>query len=157
MLLNIINALDLFHKKILCFLCSVWGKWLLIVPWPGFLLLGLWPRNIRLKFKLGYLTRINQIVDEVIAIIGLEGVQNSIIGDVNKRGISGGEKKRVNIVIELVTAPAALFLDEPTSRLDSTRYQRSFLIFISARDVVQYLRQIASMGITVVMILHQPE
>ena len=55
------------------------------------------------------------IVDRVIALLGLTGVRHSRIGEEGKRGISGGEKKRVAIGIELVTFPGLLFLDEPTT------------------------------------------
>ena len=49
---------------------------------------------------------------EIMDVLGLSHVANSIIGDTLHRGVSGGEKKRVNIGIELVTLPKALFLDE---------------------------------------------
>jgi ABC-type lipoprotein export system ATPase subunit len=66
------------------------------------------PRNLSLAEKM-------RVVDSVIAILGLEKIQHQRIGDENIRGISGGQRKRVNIGIELVSAPLALFLDEPTS------------------------------------------
>lgn len=53
-------------------------------------------------------------------VLLLAGVRHEIVGDTEVRGISGGQRKRVNIGIELVTDPALLFLDEPTSGLDST-------------------------------------
>jgi ABC-type multidrug transport system ATPase subunit len=54
-------------------------------------------------------------VDDVISLLELEHVQHSVIGDEAQRGISGGERKRVNIGIELVSDPYVLFLDEPTT------------------------------------------
>ena len=42
-------------------------------------------------------------------------MQNSIVGTEERRGISGGQKKRVNIGMELAAMPSILFMDEPTS------------------------------------------
>ena len=61
-----------------------------------------------------------QRAHEVIEQLGLGKVAHSFIGDVTRRGISGGEKKRVSIGTELVATPFILFLDEPTTGLDST-------------------------------------
>lgn len=55
------------------------------------------------------------IVDSVLAELGLEHIADSRIGGGGVRGISGGEKRRVSIGMELVTSPGVLFLDEPTS------------------------------------------
>ncbi len=60
------------------------------------------------------------MVDELISLLGLDKVRNTRIGDERIRGISGGEKKRVNIGIELIQNPNLLFLDEPTTGLDSS-------------------------------------
>ena len=49
-------------------------------------------------------------VDQVMELLGLSHVKNTVVGDVNVRGVSGGEKKRVNIGIELVANPRVLFL-----------------------------------------------
>ena len=59
------------------------------------------------------------MADETLANLGLSRVANSPVGDVRRRGVSGGEKKRVNIGLELMAEPAILFLDEPTSGLVS--------------------------------------
>ncbi|KAJ7380837.1 hypothetical protein OS493_007227 [Desmophyllum pertusum] len=54
-------------------------------------------------------------VNEVLELLDLKGVKDTNIGDEESRGISGGQRKRVNIGMELVTDPTLLFLDEPTS------------------------------------------
>jgi ABC-type multidrug transport system ATPase subunit len=68
----------------------------------------------RLPLRFTY-ARKQAIVNRVIQVLGLTEVQQYVIGDENTRGISGGERKRVNIGIELVAEPKILFLDEPTS------------------------------------------
>ncbi|KAJ3114975.1 hypothetical protein HK100_001499 [Physocladia obscura] len=58
-------------------------------------------------------------VDAAIAALGLESVRHSRIGNILERGISGGQRKRVNIGIELAAATLSVFLGEPTSGLDA--------------------------------------
>lgn len=58
-------------------------------------------------------------VQELLHNLGLEGTEEVLIGSPEKRGISGGQRKRVNIAMELLTEPLVLFLDEPTSGLSS--------------------------------------
>jgi len=72
------------------------------------------------------LTKIQRryFVNEVVDILGLRNVQHSLIGDEMRRGISGGQRKRVNIGIELMGSPLVLYLDEPTSGLDATTSQQ---------------------------------
>lgn len=87
------------------------------------------------------------IVDRVIELLGLSGVRHSRIGEETKRGISGGEKKRVAIGIELVTFPGLLFLDEPTTGLDST----------TAQSLIETLKGIAQKtDMTIILTIHQP-
>eukprot|EP01123_Difflugia_compressa_P012693 TRINITY_DN5542_c0_g1_i1.p1 TRINITY_DN5542_c0_g1~~TRINITY_DN5542_c0_g1_i1.p1 ORF type:complete len:1022 (+),score=141.02 TRINITY_DN5542_c0_g1_i1:292-3066(+) len=86
------------------------------------------------------------IVNSVISLLGLDEIAYSPIGDETKRGISGGQRKRVNIGMELVANPTVLFLDEPTSGLDST----------SSLELAKILRTIAELGLTVVTVIHQP-
>jgi len=87
-------------------------------------------------------------VEEIVAELGLAKVRASPVGRPGglPRGVSGGERKRVNIGVEMVGDPEALFLDEPTSGLDSFQAQR----------VVYALRQLAAVGRTVVCTIHQP-
>ena len=90
------------------------------------------------------------IVDTVehVARMGLANIRDSIIGDEQVRGISGGQRKRVNIALELITEPSLLFLDEPTSGLDGT----------STLEILQILRSLANAGAgkTIILTIHQP-
>ena len=54
-------------------------------------------------------------VEEVIEIMGITGCRNVVVGDTRNKGISGGERKRLCIAMELLNRPKLLFLDEPTS------------------------------------------
>ena len=85
-------------------------------------------------------------VDTLIEALNLSHVSHSVIGDGITRGVSGGQRKRVNIGMEVAATPLSLFLDEPTSGLDST----------SSLEVMDMLDQIAKIGMTVVAVIHQP-
>lgn len=85
-------------------------------------------------------------VDEVLAVLGLNAVRDTRIGTAFARGISGGEKKRLSIGVELVTKPHILFLDEPSTGLDS----------YNALAVMRCLSSLALSGKTVVFSIHQP-
>ncbi|KAI9011119.1 hypothetical protein BC832DRAFT_590367 [Gaertneriomyces semiglobifer] len=86
-------------------------------------------------------------VEQIIELLGLSHVADSLVGGANRRGISGGEKRRVSIGSELVTDPAVLFLDEPTSGLDS----------YNAHAVVRNISDLAhTAGKTIILTIHQP-
>ena len=85
-------------------------------------------------------------VNKLMMRMGIAQIRDSPIGDETTRGISGGQRKRVNIAIELITEPPLLFLDEPTSGLDST----------STMEVMNVLRDLSDSGKTIVMTIHQP-
>ena len=89
---------------------------------------------------------IEQHVERLLERMGLWKIRDSLIGGAAKRGISGGQRKRVNIALELITEPPLLFLDEPTSGLDST----------STLEVMQVLRELADSGKTIIATVHQP-
>ena len=99
----------------------------------------------RLPRDMAYKEKMN-IVEDVLELLDLKAIRFSQIGDENVRGISGGQRKRVNIGMELVSDPTLLFLDEPTSGLDST----------TSMSICGALRQIASLGLTIVAVIHQP-
>lgn len=60
-----------------------------------------------------------RVVDDIIARLGLAKVRATRIGDKKTRGLSGGERKRLSIAVELIARPKLIFADEPTTGLDS--------------------------------------
>ena len=86
-------------------------------------------------------------VEDVIKILHLQKARNTQVGTPNKKGISGGERKRTSIAMEIVINPPMLFLDEPTSGLDT----------YTAYTVCRLLKEMANkQGRTVVATIHQP-
>ncbi|CAI5461225.1 unnamed protein product [Closterium sp. Yama58-4] len=86
-------------------------------------------------------------VARLIDLLGLTKVAETLIGGERKRGVSGGERKRVAIGVEMVSDPKILFLDEPTSGLDST----------NAFRVVRAIKSVAIQTASIsVMVIHQP-
>ena len=71
-------------------------------------------------------------VAEVIHALGLSGCEGTQVGTVEDRGLSGGERKRLSIAMELLDNPSVLVLDEPTTGLDSK----------AAEDVISILAQL---------------
>jgi ABC-type multidrug transport system ATPase subunit len=86
------------------------------------------------------------VVERVIEFLGLQSVRNSVVGTVEKRGVSGGQRKRVNVGLEMVMEPSLLMLDEPTSGLDSA----------SSQLLLRALRREALEGVNICMVVHQP-
>jgi len=90
---------------------------------------------------------IDRRVEETLKDLGLEAVMNLQIGKPEKKVLSGGQRKRVNIALELVTDPVILFLDEPTSGLaaDDTTALINLLSDLTKKT-----------GKTIIMTIHQP-
>ncbi|XP_044477032.1 ABC transporter G family member STR-like [Mangifera indica] len=86
--------------------------------------------------------RVHELLDQ----LGLQSATHTYIGDEGRRGVSGGERRRVSIGIDIIHKPSLLFLDEPTSGLDST----------SAYSVVEKVKDIAKSGSIALMTIHQP-
>jgi ABC-type multidrug transport system ATPase subunit len=58
------------------------------------------------------------LVERTIGEMGLSGCQHTRVGSFFVRGLSGGEKRRLSIALQILTRPRLLFLDEPTTGLD---------------------------------------
>ena len=82
-----------------------------------------------------------RVVDEIMSELGLADRR-----DVAVRMLSGGQRKRASIAVELLTRPGTFFLDEPTSGLDPS----------TSAEVVGLLRQLTGRGVTVVLTTHEP-
>jgi ABC-type multidrug transport system ATPase subunit len=86
-------------------------------------------------------TPVDERVEQVLAVLGLAGREDTPVGS-----LSGGERKRASIAVELLARPRALFLDEPTSGLDPA----------TAADLLGVLRRLAGEGVPVVLTTHNP-
>jgi ABC-type multidrug transport system ATPase subunit/ABC-type multidrug transport system permease subunit len=84
----------------------------------------------------------NRIVEETMRDLDLADR-----AEVPVRALSGGQRKRASIAVELLTRPHLFFLDEPTSGLDPS----------TAADVMRLLRRLSQRGVTVVLTTHEPE
>jgi ABC-type multidrug transport system ATPase subunit len=132
---------------------SKWKKLVGFVPQEDVMIRNLTVRdnigfsaNYRLPASMSY-DEAQGVVNDTLLSLGIDHVQHSIIGDERERGVSGGQRKRVNIGIELAALPRVLFLDEPTSGLDST----------SSTTLTKQLKSIAvEQKVTIAAVIHQP-
>ncbi|KAL3661566.1 hypothetical protein V7S43_013326 [Phytophthora oleae] len=86
--------------------------------------------------------RVQTVIDEM----GLRVCEHTLVGDIFRKGISGGQKRRLSIAIELLSDPSILLLDEPTSGLDSA----------STHNVMQFVSKLCQENKTVICTIHQP-
>mmetsp|Transcript_7563 Transcript_7563/g.11006 ORF Transcript_7563/g.11006 Transcript_7563/m.11006 type:complete len:612 (+) Transcript_7563:173-2008(+) len=90
--------------------------------------------------------KIHSIVDNALHALMLDKCADTIIGGGLIKGISGGQKKRTSIGVEMVTNPSVIMLDEPTSGLDS----------FASEQLMGLLKKVAEAGSTVLFTIHQP-
>ena len=89
---------------------------------------------------------INKRVMKTLKDLGLDATKDLKVGSAINKYISGGQRKRLNIALELIREPAALFLDEPTSGLSSSDTEK----------VINLLKEQSHKGKLIVVIIHQP-
>lgn len=90
---------------------------------------------------------VKALIKDTLAKLGLAGVENTLIGSPDtEKGISGGQRKRVNLAMELLADPKIIFLDEPTSGLSA----------VDTKIVMELLRKLADEGKTIIITIHQP-
>ena len=75
-----------------------------------------------------------QRIEALLTAFGLQKQANVLIGTPIRKGISGGQKRRVTVASQLITSPKIIFLDEPTSGLDSQ----------AAYEVMSFVKNIAT-------------
>lgn len=102
--------------------------------------------NAKLCFKDKNDKEITELVDKTLQNLGLFDRKELKVGSPMNKTISGGQRKRLNIALELIREPSILFVDEPTSGLSSR----------DSENVMDLLRELALKGKLIFVVIHQP-
>jgi len=102
--------------------------------------------NAELLFRDKTKTQIQRMVLETLQSVGLSEVKDLRVGSVLDKTISGGQRKRLNIALELIREPAILFVDEPTSGLSSR----------DSENIMDLLKELSLRGKLIFVVIHQP-
>lgn len=102
--------------------------------------------NAKLCFSNYSEAKIVTTVDRMLQNLGLYEIKNIQVGTPLNKMISGGQRKRLNIALELIREPAVLFLDEPTSGLSSR----------DSENIMDLLKELSLKGKLVFVVIHQP-
>ncbi|QOI97323.1 MAG: ATP-binding cassette domain-containing protein [Flammeovirgaceae bacterium] len=102
--------------------------------------------NAKLCFAHFSEEEIHKRVMEVLENLGLDQRKDLKVGNPLEKTISGGQRKRLNIALELIREPAILFLDEPTSGLSSR----------DSENVIDLLKELSLKGKLIFVVIHQP-
>ncbi|KAH7128053.1 P-loop containing nucleoside triphosphate hydrolase protein [Dactylonectria estremocensis] len=97
------------------------------------------PRSLSMKAR-------KDRAEEILLKMGLKNCADTLIGSESFRGISGGERRRVSLAIQILRDPNVLLVDEPTSGLDA----------FTANSIIQILQDLAQEGRTIIVAIHQP-
>ena len=102
--------------------------------------------NARLCFKDKDKKEINKLASKTLKDLGLFQKRNLKVGKPSNNIISGGERKRLNLALELIREPSILFVDEPTSGLSSR----------DSENIMSILRELSLAGKLIFIVIHQP-
>jgi ABC-type multidrug transport system ATPase subunit len=102
--------------------------------------------NAKLCFSDLSENQLKKKVLDLLALIGLGDVKHLKVGSPLEKTISGGQRKRLNIALELIREPAVLFVDEPTSGLSSR----------DSENIMDMLKELALKGKLIFVVIHQP-
>lgn len=102
--------------------------------------------NAKLCFAHFTEEQIHKRVMEVLEDLGLDQRKDLKVGNPLQKTISGGQRKRLNIALELIREPAVLFLDEPTSGLSSR----------DSENIIDLLKELSLKGKLIFAVIHQP-
>ncbi len=102
--------------------------------------------NAKLCFGQYSEKEIRRKTEEVLHDLGLYEIRNMKVGSPLNKKISGGQRKRLNIALEMIRQPAVLFLDEPTSGLSSS----------DSDNIMILLKELSLKGKLVFAVIHQP-
>ncbi len=102
--------------------------------------------NAKLCFSNYTEEQLNKKTIEVLENLGLDHRKELRVGNALDKTISGGQRKRLNIALELIREPAVLFLDEPTSGLSSR----------DSENVIDLLKELSLKGKLIFVVIHQP-
>lgn len=100
------------------------------------------------KLKLPHISEKQLIdkIDDLLVVLGLSEKKDKIVGSELKRTLSGGERRRLNIGLELLNDADVIYLDEPTSGLSS----------YDSKKIIELLKSYAGRGKIIYVVIHQP-
>ena len=102
--------------------------------------------NTKLCFKNLSEIAIKKKVLKMLHSVGLNEAKDLVVGNPLQQTISGGQRKRLNIALELIREPAVLFVDEPTSGLSSR----------DSENIIDLLKELTFRGKLIFVVIHQP-
>ena len=102
--------------------------------------------NAELCFKDYDQVKLHKLVLQTLNSLGLLEIKGIMVGSPLNKKISGGQRKRLNIALELIREPAVLFVDEPTSGLSSR----------DSENVMDLLKELSQKGKLIFVVIHQP-